>query len=70
MRYTEFLTGVDAARSRFMTGVIALDDHNRMMAVCERCGSAYAARVLSDGRIRPIGVESCSCGSTDFQPLP
>ena len=37
------------------------------MAVCEHCGAAYAAKVLQDGHIRPIGQDACSCGSEEFQ---
>ncbi|WP_170155535.1 hypothetical protein [Halopiger aswanensis] len=53
-----------------LLGVITLNDRDsdRVVAVCEQCGSAYAA-VRSDGTLRPIGVETCSCGSDEFRPL-
>ncbi|WP_226377488.1 hypothetical protein [Haloterrigena turkmenica] len=37
------------------------------MAVCEECGSVYAARQWPDGTIRVIGQEGCSCGATRFE---
>ncbi|MHC3438205.1 hypothetical protein ACYJ1Y_08885 [Natrialbaceae archaeon A-gly3] len=46
-----------------------MTDHDRVMAVCEHCGSAYAAKVLQDGNVRPIGQDACSCGSEEFQIL-
>ena len=37
------------------------------MAVCEECGSVYAARQWPDDTIRIIGQEGCSCGATSFE---
>lgn len=37
------------------------------MAVCIACGSAYAARIASDGTVQPIGSrDGCRCGSSEF----
>ncbi len=44
-------------------------DHDRVVAVCERCDSVYAAKELMNGTIRPIGTAVCSCGSENFRPL-
>ncbi len=41
----------------------------RVVGACERCGSAYAAKVLSSGKIRPIGREKCSCGYEGFRTV-
>ncbi|SFS66350.1 hypothetical protein SAMN04488556_1947 [Halostagnicola kamekurae] len=49
--------------------VNSMTQHKRIVGVCECCGSVYAAKVLSSGRIRPIGRDQCSCGSKGFQPL-
>ena len=43
------------------------DDVTRVMAVCEACGSVYAAREWPDGTIRLIGQEGCSSGATTFE---
>ncbi|NUB91659.1 hypothetical protein HTZ84_09245 [Haloterrigena sp. SYSU A558-1] len=43
------------------------DDVTRVMAVCEECGSVYAAREWPDGTVRVIGQEGCSCGATSFE---
>lgn len=40
---------------------------HRVMAECEACESAYAARQWSDGTVQPIGSNRCRCGSTDFR---
>lgn len=44
----------------------------RLVAVCEDCGSMYAAFELPDGEIRPIGNRKgcASCNGTEFSPLP
>ncbi|WP_225335780.1 hypothetical protein [Halomicrobium urmianum] len=46
------------------------DEDTRLVAVCADCGAAYAARVLKDGGIKPIGTKGgCSeCGGTEFEP--
>jgi hypothetical protein len=48
-------------------GAIAVTEH--ILAICEECGSAYAAKLIKDGRIRPIGRDTCSCGGTRFRTL-
>lgn len=45
------------------------DDVTRVLAACNACGSVYAARQWPDDRIRIIGQDGCSCGSTDFVPV-
>lgn len=47
----------------------ALANQRRIIGVCESCESIYAARVLSDGRVQPIGVTACSCGCDEFEIL-
>ncbi|WP_226022518.1 hypothetical protein [Halomicrobium salinisoli] len=46
------------------------DEGTRLVAVCTDCGAAFAARVLQDGGIKPIGTKGgCSeCGGTEFEP--
>lgn len=45
----------------------SIEARPRLMAVCDDCGSAYAAVEQSDGRIAPIGrLNGCACGSTEF----
>ncbi|QRV16899.1 hypothetical protein JMJ58_08545 [Haloterrigena salifodinae] len=42
----------------------------RGTAICENCGSVFAARIWPDGRIRPIGSPAnCPCGGTEFRRL-
>ncbi|MFC4246437.1 hypothetical protein ACFOZ7_05430 [Natribaculum luteum] len=37
-------------------------------AICEQCGSIFAARLWPDGTVRPIGTgERCPCGSERFR---
>ncbi|MFU8867917.1 hypothetical protein [Natronococcus sp.] len=44
------------------------EEERRRMAVCTACGSAYAARVASDGTVQPIGSkDGCRCGSSEFE---
>lgn len=43
------------------------DDVRRGIAICEECGSSYAARVWPDGTLKLIGREDCSCGSSAFR---
>lgn len=45
------------------------DDVERVVAECGSCQSAYAACQWSDGTVRPIGSDRCTCGSTDFRVL-
>lgn len=43
-------------------------DEKRAAVMCEECGSVYAGRVTSDGRIYPIGAgKVCACGCEEFQ---
>lgn len=42
------------------------DDVTRVLATCENCGSAYAARKWPGGTVKPIGSDECSCGSSEF----
>ena len=42
------------------------DDVTRVIAICEECGSSYAARVWPDGALKLIGREDCTCGSANF----
>lgn len=42
------------------------NDVVRVIAICEECGSSYAARQWPGGEIQIIGQENCSCGSADF----
>ncbi len=44
------------------------EEEQRRMAVCTACGSAYAARITSDGTVQPIGsTDGCRCGSSEFE---
>ncbi|TYL39872.1 hypothetical protein CV102_06230 [Natronococcus pandeyae] len=60
---------VEDAGYLFVIGVIAMHDQKRVMSVCECCDSAYAANVLSDGSVQPIGTQHCSCGSERFRAI-
>ena len=45
-----------------------MGEERRRMAICTACGSAYAARIASDGRVQPIGSrDGCHCGSSEFE---
>ncbi|WP_121741317.1 hypothetical protein [Natronorubrum halophilum] len=46
------------------------DKTTRTIAVCEDCGTLYAALEISNEEFRPIGRrDGCECGSTDFTPV-
>ena len=48
----------------------AHDEHvDRVLASCTECGAAYAAWQWPDGDIRPIGTDTCTCGSDTFDPV-
>ena len=50
--------------------MVSADDTRRAAAKCDNCGAIFAARVLPDGTIRPIGQrESCSCDETSLRLL-
>ncbi len=40
---------------------------NRVVAICTECGTAHAAVVCANNRIRPIGTDDCPCGSQNFK---
>lgn len=43
-------------------------ERERTVALCQSCGSAYAAQIWTDGTIQPIGTRiGCDCGSTEFE---
>ena len=50
---------------------MAHEDESRLIGVCAKCGSMYAALEFPNGSIRPIGSrDGCtSCGATEFVPL-
>ncbi|MDQ2051219.1 hypothetical protein RBH26_12090 [Natronolimnohabitans sp. A-GB9] len=46
------------------------DAKRRTVAVCDECGSLYAALEIDEGDFRPIGRrDGCECGSTAFSPV-
>ena len=45
-----------------------MTDGKRVIAVCDSCGAVYAAKVTSEGKIRPIGTNECTeCENATFQ---
>lgn len=43
------------------------EEHQDVLATCNRCGSAYAAIITEDGKILPLGARNgCRCGGTSF----
>ena len=50
--------------------MVSHDGAERIPAACVDCETAYVARLLEDGTIRPIGnPKECPCGSTEFEDL-
>lgn len=47
------------------------EEKPRTVALCENCGAAFAAVVLDDGGIEPMGLgDGCgTCGATEFEPM-
>ncbi|PGF16579.1 hypothetical protein CP556_10915 [Natrinema sp. CBA1119] len=44
-------------------------DGEKVVATCTSCGSVFAAQIVSDGSVLPIGrPQGCQCGSDEFEP--
>ncbi len=44
-----------------------MGSERNLLAICDRCGNAYAAIITDDGEIVPIGSRNgCRCGGTSF----
>jgi len=45
-------------------------EDNNLLAICDECGSAYAATITNDGDVLPIGARNgCRCGGKTFSQI-